>query len=193
MVSITSSGKPGPSSAIVTSSSECAPFSLDLDSRPGKVGRIFDDIAEPVDHARPALDDRLGRARRRRIARRPSADREPDAARAIGLGRLLEHGAHADTRACRGSCSLGRRVSFCRISRQRCAWVRSKRDVLAQRAVGGKLALELLRHDRDRRQRRAELVRGGGGETIERVQLLLARQHEVGRGQAPPTSGAIPS
>ena len=32
-------------------------------------------------------------------------------------------------------------------------------------------------------ERRAKLVRGGGGKTIERVQLLLAGEHHLGRGE----------
>ena len=44
-------------------------------------------------------------------------------------------------------------------------------------------ALQLLGDHRDGGERRAELVRGGGGEAVELRQVLLARQHEFGRRQ----------
>ncbi len=42
---------------------------------------------------------------------------------------------------------------------------------------------KLADHERDGRKRRAEFVCGGGGKTVDRGNLLLAREHEFGRGQ----------
>ncbi len=54
--------------------------------------------------------------------------------------------------------------------------------------VAGDLAvlhrvLQLARDQEDGRQRRAEFMGGGGGEAIELGQMLLARQHQFGRGE----------
>ena len=49
--------------------------------------------------------------------------------------------------------------------------------------VLGRGAGQLLGDDRDGRQRRAELVRRGCREAVERMQLLLARQHHLGGGE----------
>ena len=43
------------------------------------------------------------------------------------------------------------------------------------------LPVELLGDERDGGERRAELVRGGGREPVELRQVLLAREHELGR------------
>ena len=45
------------------------------------------------------------------------------------------------------------------------------------------VAQQLLGDDRDGGERRAELMRGRGGKTVERVQLLLAREHHLGGGE----------
>ena len=45
------------------------------------------------------------------------------------------------------------------------------------------LARELVGDERDRGERRAELVRRRGGEAVERREMLLALQHQLGRGQ----------
>ena len=50
-------------------------------------------------------------------------------------------------------------------------------------AVLGADPVELLGDQRDGGERRAELVRGGGGEAVELREMLLARQHQLGRGQ----------
>ena len=49
--------------------------------------------------------------------------------------------------------------------------------------VGPERALQLLRDDRDGRERRAELVRGRGREPVELREMLLAREHQLRRGQ----------
>ena len=100
----------------------------------------------------------------------------------IRFGRLLQHRTHADARVQRVLLAGAARKLLQDLSTAQRLGAQQT-DILAQRAVAGERVLELLRHQRDRRQRRAELVRGGGGETVERVQFLLARQHEVGRGQ----------
>ena len=46
-----------------------------------------------------------------------------------------------------------------------------------------RVAHQLLGHHRDGRQRRAESMRGRRGQTVERRELLLARQHHLGGGQ----------
>ena len=83
-------------------------------------------------------------------------------------------------RACSGSGSCGPRVSLCRISRQRSAWLCSSAMSSAKLPPGGCVARQLLGHHGDGGERRAELVRGGGGEAVERVQLLLAGEHHLG-------------
>ena len=56
-------------------------------------------------------------------------------------------------------------------------------DVLGARIAGRELARQLVRDERDRRERRAELVRGRGGEPVERREVLLALQDQLGRGE----------
>ena len=56
-------------------------------------------------------------------------------------------------------------------------------DVLGVLGIRLDRALELLRDHRDGGERRAELVRGGGGEPVELREMLLAREHELGRGE----------
>ena len=76
-------------------------------------------------------------------------------------------------RACSGSGSVGARVSFFRISRQRAAWRLQQRQVLGELAPRRGVPRQLLGDHGDGRERRAELVRRGGGEPVEGVQLLL--------------------
>jgi hypothetical protein len=56
-----------------------------------------------------------------------------------------------------------------------------KGDVLRMAVVRRHLALEFAGDEGDRRERRTELVRGGGGEAVERRQVLLAGEHHLGR------------
>jgi hypothetical protein len=42
---------------------------------------------------------------------------------------------------------------------------------------------ELARNQKDRRQRRAEFMRGSGGEAVDLCEMLLSREHQFGRGQ----------
>ena len=65
------------------------------------------------------------------------------------------------------------------MSRQRCAWRDQQLGVFAQRPFR-RLASHLLGDDGDGGQRRAELVRRGGGQGAQRRQPLLARQHRLG-------------
>ena len=58
-----------------------------------------------------------------------------------------------------------------------------QRHVLAHIRVVAERALHLLGDQRDGGERRAELVRGGGGEAVERREMLLALQHQFGRGE----------
>ena len=55
--------------------------------------------------------------------------------------------------------------------------------VVAMRRVGGNRILQLLGNHRNSRQRRAEFVRGGGRQSVELREMLLARQHQFGGGQ----------
>ena len=55
--------------------------------------------------------------------------------------------------------------------------------VLGEPAVLLERVLELARDEHDRSKRRAELVRGRRREPVERVQLLLAREHQLGGGE----------
>ena len=74
-------------------------------------------------------------------------------------------------------------VILARISRQRCA---CSRKVLMSPAIwllSCKRPLQLARNQEDRRQRRAEFVRGGGGKAVELGEMLFARQHQFGRRQ----------
>ena len=86
-------------------------------------------------------------------------------------------------RACKGSGSVGPRVSLRRISRQRSAWLCSSARSSAKLPSRRRVARQLLGHHGDGGERRAELVRGRGGQAVERVQLLLAGQHHLGGGQ----------
>ena len=56
-------------------------------------------------------------------------------------------------------------------------------DVLGMGGGGLERALELAHHHRNGRERRAELVRGGGSEAVELREVLLAREHQLGRGE----------
>ena len=74
-------------------------------------------------------------------------------------------------------------VSLARMSRQRCACSRNSRMSSPCGDVGRDRVGQLLGDHRDGRERRAELVRGGGRQPVELRQMLLARQHQLGRGQ----------
>ncbi len=65
-------------------------------------------------------------------------------------------------------------------------------DVVAVRRSRRDRAFQLLGDHRDGRERRAEFVRGGGGKSVELRQMLLARQHQFGRGERVGRAGAIP-
>ena len=56
-------------------------------------------------------------------------------------------------------------------------------EVVRHRPLLRQGVVELLGDERDRRERRAELVRGGGGEPVELRQVLLAGEHQLGRGE----------
>ena len=58
-----------------------------------------------------------------------------------------------------------------------------QRHVLAVARIVAERLLHLLGDQRDGGERRAELVRGGGGEPVERRQMLLALQHQFGGGE----------
>ena len=74
-------------------------------------------------------------------------------------------------------------VILARMSRQRCACSRRVLMSPASWLLSCRVRLQLARNQEDRRQRRAEFVRGGGGKAVELGQMLLARQHQFGRGQ----------
>ena len=56
-------------------------------------------------------------------------------------------------------------------------------QVLGDRPVLRQRVVELLGDERDGGERRAELVRGRGGEAVELGQVLLAGEHQLGRGE----------
>ena len=71
-----------------------------------------------------------------------------------------------------------------RMSRQRCACSRRVLRSDGEMVVAVRPDLfQLARNQEDRRQRRAEFMGGGGGKAVELGQMLLARQHQFGRGQ----------
>ena len=74
-------------------------------------------------------------------------------------------------------------VSLPRIARQRSTSCRRSVRSSADGAALRQLAAELLRHERDGGERRAELVGGRGGEAVELRQVLLAGEHHLGRGE----------
>ena len=74
-------------------------------------------------------------------------------------------------------------VILARMSRQRCACSRSVLRSAASGSLPSTVFLQLARNQEDRRQRRAEFVRGGGGKAVDLGQMLLARQHQFGRRQ----------
>ena len=74
-------------------------------------------------------------------------------------------------------------VSLARMSRQRCACSFSSRTSSACSESGLIARCELLGDHRDGGERRAELVGGGGREPVELREMLLARQHQLGRRQ----------
>ena len=78
------------------------------------------------------------------------------------------------------SLSEDRLVSRFRISRQRSLWVRSSVTSSAWSGIVAERPLHLAGDQRDRRKRRAELVRGRRGQPVDRRQMLLALQHELG-------------
>ena len=101
---------------------------------------------------------------------------------AIGAGRLLDQ--LRDAHAGMQRIGLGRGArqllqDLAAASRLRL----QERQVLGQLAPRRGVPRQLLGDHGDGRERRAELVRRRGGETVERVQLLLARQHHLGGGQ----------
>ena len=135
MLSMTSAGKPGPSSVMVTTRAGSVPFGADLDLGGSEVGGILDDVAEPVDDARPALDDRLRRTDVSIRRRRTGGDRDVDAPGAVGCRRLLEHGAHADARV-QGILLAGMPGQLLQDLAAALRLALQEPDVLAERAVG---------------------------------------------------------
>ena len=176
MRSMISGAKPGPSSLMVTATSSSLQLRRDLDPLAREIDRVLDQIAEAVEDRRIARADRLGardRAAARHRWRRRNCDAAPPpprSARTAACGRTARRSADSS-------------VSLARMSRQRCACSRSSRTSSACGAFGGDRALQLLGDHRDGRQRRAELMRGGGGKPVELREMLLARQHQLGRGQ----------
>ncbi len=82
-----------------------------------------------------------------------------------------------------GSPADGSSVSLARMPRQRCACSRNRLTSSANGEFGLDRTLELGRDHRDGGERRAELMRGRGGEPVELGEMLLAREHELGGGK----------
>ena len=53
----------------------------------------------------------------------------------------------------------------------------------ADRTFLGPISCELLGHERDGGERRAQFVRGRGRQAVELGEMLLAREHQLGRGE----------
>ncbi len=66
--------------------------------------------------------------------------------------------------------------------RQRSLWLSSSSASAACGESGGQIARQFLGDDRDRRQRRAELMRRRRSQATDRRDALLARQSELSRG-----------
>ena len=148
------------------------PVGGDLDALLREIDRVLQQIAEAVE------DRRIARAHRRRTRRHVDIDR--DAEVAVRRDHLLDQRRqrHAVERlAARQLVELGQDVAAAlRLLAQ-------QPHVVGVRRVRLDGALQLLGDHRDGRERRAELVRGGGGEPVELRERLLARQHQLGRGQ----------
>ena len=175
MRSMISGAKPGPSSLMVTStvsSFHCVPT---VTRARAKSTAFSSKIAEAVEDRRIARAHRLGAARRRRV------DLDGDAEIAVRRHHLLDQRGerHAVERLAAGR-EFGELAQNVAAARRLLA---QQPHVLAMRRVGGDRVLQLLGDHRDGRQRRAEFVRGGGGQAVELREMLLARQHQFGGGQ----------
>ena len=82
-----------------------------------------------------------------------------------------------------GAPSAGSAESLPRISRQRCACSRSSLTSSACGEPGPSARCSSFATTAMVDERRAELVRGGGREPVELREMLLAREHQLGRGE----------
>ena len=80
-----------------------------------------------------------------------------------------------------GSPADGNSDNRLRMSRQRRAWVRSRRISSAKGEDWVELPLDLAGDDENGGERGAQFMGGGGGEPVQLGEVLLARQHEFGR------------
>ncbi len=148
---------------------------IDHHARAREVDRVLQQIAEPVEDGRIARADRLGAAVRRQ------RDVDGDAEIAVRRDDFLDQ--RAERRAVEG---LAARRQFGELGEDVAAARRllaQQPHVVAMRGVGRHRVLQFLGDHRDGRQRRAQLVRGGGGEPVELREMLLARQHQLGGGE----------
>ena len=144
----------------------------------GEIDGVVDDVGEPVDDAGVAAADRLRALARER--RRRWRCRSARCGATISSTRWLKRDGLEEgrTASCaeRGELGRGCRGSA-RPARAGARGPRRSGPSSRQRV------LELLGHERDGGERRAELVGGGGGEAVELGQVLLAGEHQLGRGE----------
>src|SRR5829696_8434155 len=151
------------------------PARLDLDRAGGEIDGVVEDVGEPVEEPGAAPAHRL----------RPLAaglDLDRDLGRALRLDDLLEEVADRH-RAEEGGLVLVERGQLRQDAAAALDLLAQELEVVGHRPLLRQGVVELLRHERDRRERRAELVRGGGGEAVELRQVLLAGEHPLGRGE----------
>ncbi|BAQ48319.1 hypothetical protein Maq22A_c27440 [Methylobacterium aquaticum] len=156
-----------------------APARLDRHAALGEVDRVVDDVAEPEHHPRVAPAGRL-----RAFALRGHV--EDDAEGALGRHQLLDEVAEGD--GLDESALVGvERGELGEDAAAALDLVAQERQVLGDARVrrGAELAVEFLGHHRDGGERRAEFVGRRRRQPVELRQVLLAGEHQLGRGERP--------
>ena len=151
------------------------PPRIHLHRRPREIDGVFQDVADAMEDCRITRADRLACARDR------NPDLDSDAEIAIRRDRFLDQGRqwHAVERraGCRQLRNLGQNIAAAlRLFAQGL-------DVAGKRAVSRYALLQFARDQKDRRQRRAEFMRGGGRQSVQLREMLFAGQYQFGRCQ----------
>ena len=150
------------------------PSGGDLNAAVGEIHRVFDQIAEPITDCRIALAARFAGA----VGRVSDDDRNPEIT--VWRHRLFDQCRErraVEGLACRQFGDLRQYLAAA------LGLFAQQFDILGIGRAGLERPFDLADHHGDGREWRAELVRGGGGQAVELGQMLLARQHQFGRGE----------
>src|SRR6195256_993642 len=152
-----------------------APFGRDLDALAREIDGVLHQIAEPIHDRRIARHHRL-------LARAGGRhDVDGDAEMAMRGDDFLDQGGQAHP--LEGLARTGQLGELAQDVAATLHLLAQQPDVLDMRRVVAERLFQLARHQRDGGQRRSEFVRGRGREPVELGEMLLAREHDLGRRQ----------